>query len=748
VVSLVGDRHAARVGSSLLNTVGMRDYLARDVDEYVAICARLAADRTQLAALRAGMRERMRRSPLMDEAGFTRKLEQCYLEMWEKRAVAGAAQPASVGKSAAELLAEARHLKAEANLAGAEAACKEILRNAPGHLDAITLLWDVSFENGSPGATVDWLLKAIAVDGGVAALHYMLGCALQAQEKVGDAFASFRRAIELDPGLAKAHNNLGCILEAGANPGEAEQCYREAVRLDPTLAHAHYNLGNLRKQQGDVEQAIASIARALAIEPGQAEWRCNLGNLKYSQLQLDAAIEDFRSAAAIEPGFHRAYVNLGAALLLAGRVEEAGTAFRKSLELQPDPAIESWLLLMRHYRSGEDAPALYAEHRIWANRHAGMLVRATDHPPRAQDANRRMNIGYVSPDFVRHPVACFIEPVLAAHDRGKFNIFCYANAGREDEVTQRLRNQTENWRDISMLSDVQAAHRIRADGIDILVDLAGHTGGGRLLLFALKPAPVQATWIGYPNTTGLEAMDYRLSDHVADPPGLSERFHSETLVRLPKGFLCYLPPGESPDPGARPDGRDRVTFACFNNLAKVTPQMIELWAELLRRIPGARLVLKALGLSSESARREMREQFLARGIAADRIDVRPADKAYAGHLASYRDVDIALDVFPYNGATTTCEALWMGVPVVTLAGATHVSRVGASILGSAGLPEMVARSPGEYLDIVQRLAADSNLRRALRAELRARLQSSALLDQTTFTRDLETAYRGMRAKQR
>lgn len=747
VVSLAGDRHAARVGSSLLNALGLGEYLARDADEYVAISARLAADRAKLAALRAGMRERMRRSPLMDEVGFTRRLEQCYLEMWEKRAVGDATRPAPAGKSTTELLAEARNLKAEAKLAGAEAICKDILRGSPGHLEAVTLLWDLSFEIGSPGATVDWLMRAIAADGSVAAFHYMLGCALQGQDKIGDAFASFRRAIELDPGLAKAHNNLGCILEAGANPLEAEQCYREAVRLDPKLSHAHYNLGNLCKQQGNAVQAIASIERALAIEPGQAEWRCNLGNLKYSQLQLDAAIDDFRMAAEIAPDFDRAYVNLGAALVLTGRVEGAQAAFRKALELKPDPAIESWLLLLLHYRDAEDAPALYAKHRIWADRHAGRLVRATSSPLRARDARRRINIGYVSPDFVRHPVAFFIEPVLAEHDRAKFNVFCYSNAGREDEVTLRLRNLAENWRDISMQSDAQAAHRIRADSIDILVDLAGHTGGGRLLLFALKPAPVQVTWLGYPNTTGLGAMDYRLSDHVADPVGTSERFHSETLVRLPKGFLCYLPPGESPDPGVRPGGHGAVTFACFNNLAKVTPQMIELWAELLRRLPGARLILKALGLSSERARREMQERFLGHGIGPDRVDVRPADKEYAGHLASYREADIALDVFPYNGATTTCEALWMGVPVVTLAGTTHVSRVGASILESAGLPEFIARAPGEYLDIAQRLAADPVLRRGLRAELRARLQSSALFDRATFTRDLETAFLEMKPKQ-
>jgi predicted O-linked N-acetylglucosamine transferase (SPINDLY family) len=747
VISLVGDRHAGRVGSSLLNAVGFGEFVARDAGGYVATCARLAADVAKLAALRAGLRERMRRSPLMDEAGFTRGLEGCYLEVWERGRSAGVPAHAPRGQSDEDLFAMACKLREEKRLAEAEAACKDILRHRPGHLEALTLLWDLAFESGEPGAAIDWLLKAIAADGGVAAVHHMLGCALQAQEKIEDAIASFGRALELDPMHAKAHNNLGCIREAAGNVDEALRCYREAVRLDPKLAHAHYNLGNIFKQMGDATQAIAHIKQALAIEPGHAEWRCNLGVLQYGQLLLDEALENLEASIEIDPGYAPAYANLGAALVVTGRVQGAGTAFRKAQELKPNAGPEAWLLLLQHYRQGEDGQTLFEMHRSWADRHARRLTRATDHRPRAGRPGRRINIGYVSPDFVHHPAAYFIEPVLAAHDRDAFNVFCYASIGREDETTLRMRSMSGYWRNISMLSDTDAADRIRTDSIDILVDLAGHTDGGKLLLFARKPAPVQVTWLGYPNTTGLDTMDYRLSDAIADPPGLTERFHSEKLVRLPGGFLCYAPPKECPEVGEAPQYRNGgVTFGCFNNLPKVSPEMVALWAVLLRRLPGARLILKNYGLAAERARRELREQFLGHGIAGDRIDLRTPDTTLVEHFSKYGEVDIGLDVFPYNGTTTTCEAMWMGVPVVTLAGATHVSRVGASLLTNVGLPELVAETPEQYLDIAQRLAIDVERRRALRTGMRARLLTSRLLDASGFVRDLEAAYCEMLAR--
>jgi predicted O-linked N-acetylglucosamine transferase (SPINDLY family) len=347
------------------------------------------------------------------------------------------------------------------------------------------------------------------------------------------------------------------------------------------------------------------------------------------------------------------------------------------------------------------------------------------------------------------PVASFIEPVLAAHDRRDFELVAYSSGGQEDEVTQRLRGLCDVWRDISLVQDQNAADRIRADGIDVLVDLAGHTAGGRLLLFARKPAPVQVTWLGYPNTTGLDTMDYRLTDAVADPVGETDRFHTETLVRLPAGFLCYAPSPESPEVADSPQLKaGHVTFGSFNDLAKVTPELVALWSEILRAQPGARLMLKAFGLSADSACHDVRQRFQGQGIAPERFDLCKPEFSAAGRLAKYQEIDIGLDTYPYNGATTACEALWMGVPVVTLAGATHASRTGASIVSGIGLSELVATTPAQYVEIALRLAADAEKRRTLRAGLRARMRASPLLDAPRFARGLETAYREMWEKRR
>jgi len=679
----------------------------------------------------------------MDEERVTRALEQAYLQAWESRIRANPVPRAAPANSAVELLAEARRLREAARLTEARAACERILQEKPDHLEAVSLLWDLAFDAGSPGAATDWLNRAIAADNRVAGFHYMLGCVLQAQQKADDAIASFRQALALDPAHVKAQNNLGCTLEATGDLAAAAQCYRDAIGLDPAMAHAYYNLGNACRQLGDAKQAIQHIERALAIEPAHADWRSNLGSLQYEQLQLDEAIDNLQKAIALDPRFDRAYSALGGALLLAGRVEEAIAAFGNVLELKPNRSdVESWLLESLHYASGENAPMIFDRHLAWAKRHARGLPRWTTHRGVGLDARRLLNVGYVSPDFTQHRVAGFIEPVLAAHDRGAFSVFCYSSGRQEDETTRRLRGLCDHWRDVSLASDIDAADRMRADGIDILVDLAGHTGGGRLPLFAWKPAPLQITWLGYPNTTGIPEMDYCLTDSVADPEGETERFHTEKLIRLPEGFLCYAPPRDAPEPGGVPQAAaGHVTFGCFNDLAKVTPSMVALWAAILEAQPGARLVLKADGLASERSRQALRERFASHRIAAGRVDLLPSGNSVAAHLAKYREIDIGLDVFPYNGTITTCEALWMGVPVVTLSGSARVSRAGASILRSAGLSEYVAGAPEQYVQIALKLAADIDGRRALRAGMRDRLRASPLLDAARFTRGLETAYR-------
>jgi protein O-GlcNAc transferase len=356
-----------------------------------------------------------------------------------------------------------------------------------------------------------------------------------------------------------------------------------------------------------------------------------------------------------------------------------------------------------------------------------------------------LRIGYLSPDFCHHAVAYFFEPVLAAHDRARVEIFCYANVLTPDVVTQRLRALAEHWRDIAPLSDEQATQVIRADRLDLLVDMAGHTARHRLLVFARRAAPHQLTWLGYPNTTGLTTMDYRLTDSISDPLGTTDSLHTERLVRMPGPFSVYQPPDDAPPVGFLPALalNAPITFGCFNNFAKITPEIIALWCRLLLVVPSARLMLKSRGLGDVDTARRIHELFAAGGVSPERVVLDGRELSVSAHLALYHQVDVALDAFPYNGATTTCEALWMGVPVVTLAGATHVSRVGASLLTHLGAQDWIATTSDDYLAIARRLVADLLALSRIRAGLRERMRVSALCDAVGFTRALETTYAGL-----
>lgn len=731
VVTLRGERHAARVGATLLHAVGLDELVADDEDEFVGVAARLATDLPRLAMLRRGLRQRLRGSPLMDEAGFVGELEASYLEMWQRK-LRG---PCRYGG-----LKHARDLRHAGRFADAKAACAEALTREPASVEAAVLLWELCGMTSDHAGAVEWLRRAVSVDGCNPRLHYMLACAEEDLGETAQAMVSYRRTLELDPCHAKAANNLGCLLEAGGDLAAARAYYEQAARADPALAQARYNLGNLHKQLGEDAAAARLLREALEMEPAHPDWHCNLAGSLLLDWRLDEAAESFRAALQIDPRYAAAHIGLANALHAMGQVPDAQSALGCALEAKPDSAeAHSNMLYGLHYLRGDDAAGLYEEHLKWAARHTSGLEPA----PRGGVAARRpLRIGYVSPNFHRHSVAFFLEPLLAAHDRAQVQVFCYANVARPDETTRRLQGLCDAWRDIGRLSDDQTARLIREDGIDILVDLAGHTGGGRLLVFARRPAPVQVAWLGYPNTSGLATMDYRLTDADADPPGETDASYSEKLVRLPGGFLCYAPPREAPAVAPPPCLQSgRVSFGCFNNLAKLTPGMIRLWARLLAAVPGARLVIKAQALRAASARGSLAERFLAEGVAASSLVLFAGEPAVGAHLGRYAEIDIALDSFPYNGTTTTCEALWMGVPVVTLAGKTHVSRVGASILNRVGLPELVAPSPDEYLQRALALAREPRRLSELRMQMRARMETSPLLDAAGFARAVENAYR-------
>jgi protein O-GlcNAc transferase len=422
-------------------------------------------------------------------------------------------------------------------------------------------------------------------------------------------------------------------------------------------------------------------------------------------------------------------------------IDAAIEHFQAALALRPEPHSHSNLLLALNYTDRFTPGEILAEHRRWHQLYAAALAPSVSAPSLPYSAERRLRIGYVSPDFNHHAVAYFIAPVLAAHDRSKFEIFCYSSVATPDRTTDRLRSLAEHWRDIARLDDESAAALIRTDEIDLLIDLAGHTSGNRLLLFARRPAPTQATWLGYPNTTGLDVIDYRLTDATSDPVGETDAYYSEKLIRLPTTFSCYEPDANAPAINPLPaTSSGAVTFGSFNNFAKITPDVIALWARLLRELPLARLLLKSRGLSDASVADRIKSTFAKHGVVAERVILNGQEVSVREHLSLYHGVDIALDPFPYNGTTTTCEALWMGVPVVTFAGHSHASRVGASLLTHLGLADWIATTPVDYVAMAVAAAKDLARLADLRGQLRDRMLHSFLCDGVKFTTGLETAF--------
>jgi protein O-GlcNAc transferase len=569
--------------------------------------------------------------------------------------------------------------------------------------------------------------------------------AIQELRKQGQAEAALeelRLALADSPLLAELHHQRGNVLKSLGRFAEAAEALRTALRIEPANSVVLLNLGVALLELEAFEESADCLARAVAIEPNRAEAHNILGHALLSMGRCTSAISAFETAVRLRPGYAAPLDNLGRALKAQGRAAEAIARHREALALAPSPATHSNLLYSLNLVDAEPAELL-AEHLAW-----GRLYRV-EGPELAAPASahgRRIRVGYVSPDFVNHAVAYFFAPVLAHHDRSRFEVFCYSNAKVPDAVTQRLRGIAEHWRDISLLDDVEAAALVRADGIDLLVDLAGHTAHNRLLVFARRPAPVQATWLGYPGTSGLSAIDFRLTDAASDPPGTADGAYAEKLVRLPETFSCYEPSPDSPDVGKLPAERTgSVTFGCFNNFAKVTPEMITLWANVLADTPGSRLLLKSRGFADAGTCDLISRRFAHAGMDAERILFDGRMRSVAGHLSLYEGIDIALDTHPYNGATTTCEALWMGVPVVTLAGRTHASRVGASFLPQVGLASCVATNPSDYRRVSRGLAADLPALAALRAGLRGTMRRSTLCDAARFTRHLESAFGEMLA---
>jgi protein O-GlcNAc transferase len=580
---------------------------------------------------------------------------------------------------------------------------------------------------------------ALAIMPDFALAHNTLGTALQRLGQPREAIASFRAAVAAAPDFLEAWKNLGLALQEIGERLEAAAALRAALRLDLTQSPLHCQLGDVLAAGGNLAEAEQEFRSALALDPNNLAARNNLGNLLQQKGDYASAIECYRAATEAHPTATGVLVNLARAWHEQGCLDEAIATYRQAIVQAPDLAVaHTGLLLALHYHPQTSAADLAAEHRSWAARHAAPLYGTIQAHRNSRQPDRRLRIGYVSPDLCHHPIARFLLPLLQQHDRRHFEIFAYSATLRPDEMTQRLRSHTDVWRDIALLNDEAATELIRRDQIDILVDLTAHTAGTRLLVFARKPAPVQVTYLSYCSTTGLETIDYRLSDPYLDPPETDLRNYTEKTVRLPETYWCYSAPEllVEPAPNANPSV---MTFGCLNNFAKVTDAAVAVWARVLRAVPASRLLLFApAGIPRDRVNRV----FQAKEVDPARVDF-VGRQDYRSYLATFDRIHIALDPFPFTGGTTTCDALWMGVPVVTRAGQTAVSRGGASLLSNTGLPDLIARTDDRYVEIATSLARDRTRLTDLRTTLRPRLQSSPLMNAPRFTRNVEHAFRAM-----
>lgn len=595
---------------------------------------------------------------------------------------------------------------------------------------------------GKPEDAISSYLKALDIDPESAETLNNLGIALHDTGRPEEAICSYKKAIAIDPRYAQAHNNLGSALHSIHRMQEAIDSFRQAILIQPDFVEAHNNLGLALLAEKRYEEALSCFDKALAVQPGFVDAYINSGNTFREQGLYSQALERFKKALELDPNRYDAHAHMAYVLTLQGKMDDAIRSYREALKTAPeDNSLHSHYLFALHYQDPVDFSELFRQHEQWGKRQktGNQRTHVQDKTP-----GRRLRIGYVSPDFHTHSVGYFIETILASHDKDSFEIYCYSDVSCPDETTERMQSLVKNWRDISLLKDRQVEGMIQQDRIDILVDLAGHTANNRLAMFGLGPAPVQATYLGYPDTTGLPGMHYRITDALADPPGMTDHLYTEKLVRLPGCFLCYRPPVPAPDVGPPPCLKTgRITFGSFNNRSKITRSVIRVWSEILQKMPDSRLLIKAKPLADPDTRQALLDEFSRQGVQSGQIEFAGRIESRIEHLKLYNSIDIALDTFPYNGTTTTCEALWMGVPVVVLKGEAHMSRVGVSLLTNMGMEEFIAETPVDYVKKAVSLAKNPEKLSRLRQRQRDVMARSPLMDGQGFTRNLERAYREM-----
>ena len=590
----------------------------------------------------------------------------------------------------------------------------------------------------------DSFQRAVKLKPGLAEAHGKLGNALKERGRLDEAAASYRRAIKIDPASAEVHSNLGTVLKAQGQIDEALSCYRRAIALKPDFALAWYNLGNAQQEAGQLNEALKSFRRAVEIKPGFAEAHCNLGTTLKDLGEFNDAISSYHQAVEIKPDFAEAYNNQGGALKDLGRFDEAEASYRKALACMP-AYMEAYsnLLFLYSYQALIDPQEYLAQAQGWElaciPEPDRMSARSKTFSHAPLDG-RRLKVGYVSGDYCQHAVSYFIEQLFAHHDRERIELHAYYTRRQKDAVTERIRQLAEHWQHVADLTDAQLTQQIEADEIDVLIDLSGHSAHNRLGVFARRAAPVQAYYLGYFASTGLTEMDYWIGDEFLTPADIDNQF-SEQVWRLPRISWSY-DAKDAPATTWQPDPAGTIWIGSFNNFGKLTPATFRLWADILRAMPEGKLLIKTREMSDPANRQQVERTMSQHGIAPDRLDLqsRSATPDWTSHMAYYDRLDIALDpVGAMGGVTTTFDALWMAVPVITLQGDRVASRASAAIVSALGHPEWAARSEQEYVDKTIALARDVALRKTLRAAQREKMASSPLCDAQGLARSMEDA---------
>lgn len=653
----------------------------------------------------------------------------------------------------------------------------KILDHKPEHAEANNLLGVIFFEEDQIELAGNHFRQAITARPDFAAPRNNLGNIHRDIDELEEAERCYRAALGCDPFYVEALTNLGIVLNLQGDNEAAEAHCRKAIELAPAFAGAHCNLGNVLLSLGRGGESVAAYREALRLQPGLPAALVNLALILEDSSYLIGTIDFYEKQLQRQPGNHLPHVRIAQAFQALGRWDEGRQRLARALELKaesaealhvlgvnyvhvgdvrtgidcfrralasgPNPMVQMGNPFYSMYLENLGGGQLCALYRDWAE-HFFVRPRCERLSRDWTQSARRLRIGYVSRDFARHSVAYFLEPLLKHHDRSRIEVFCYSTQIKADDFTDRFLALADNWRDISTLHQDKVVDLVRKDEIDILVDLSGHTVGNRLGVFACKPAPVQVTYLGHPATTGLAAIDYRFGDAIADPTELTSDHYVERLWHLPGCFVTYQPPADAPEVASAPvSANGHVTFGSFNNVAKINDHVIAVWAEILAAIPSSRLLLKGAAFASNHGQARLVDGFARHGITPDRLELIIWRADLKSHLELYGEIDIALDPFPYNGTTTSCEALWMGVPVICLEGDRHSGRVGASLLTALGLRDLLAHGTSEYVRIAVELANDPERLIGLREDLRDRMLSSALLDHAGFTRGIEDAYQEM-----